>query len=127
MVPEMLKFCTHLTSINLANCFDMDSEIVVHSLKNCLKLEVIILINCVQFSEQQLTDLLTSLINLEYIDCTGTQDMIYCNCLNIVCSLIKLRNINVEPKYILFEKVDWQRMVSKFHQIKFGHSIMRVV
>ena len=125
--PEMFSFCTQLTNINLSNCFELESSVTVKSLKKCLNLEVIILLNCTQFTEQQLTDLLSSLVNLEYVDCTGTQEMIFCNCLNIVCSLLKLRKINVEPKYLLFEKIDWQRMVSNFKEISFGHSIRRML
>ena len=70
--------------------------------------------------------MLCCLPNLEYVDCTGTQGMGFCNCLNIVCSLHRLRNINVEPKYMILEKADWERMVRKFSLIKFGVSIMRM-
>ena len=122
----MFTLCIQLTHINLANCFDLDTRITLESLVECRNLEEIILINCTQFSEQELTRLLSSLLKLEYVDCTGTQEMIFCNGLAIVCSLVNLRNINLEPKYIYFERKDWQRMMSNFKHITFGHSITRM-
>ena len=73
-----------------------------------------------------MTDMLCSASNLEVVDCSGTQEMIFCNGLSIVCSLFNLRKINVEPKYTVFERDDWERLVKKFHFISFGHSIMRM-
>ena len=118
---------TNLTTLNLSNCFDFDPKVVMEGVKSSSKLKMIVLINCVQFTEQQLVEMLTSLTDLEYVDCTGTQEMMFCNCLYIICSLLRLRKINVEPKYIVFEKGDWQRIVRKFHFIQFGHSIMRMI
>ena len=125
--PTNLKYCCNLTNLNISNCFDLDAKIFMDSIQFCSKLEFLCFVNCTQFTEQDITEMLTSLINLTYVDGTGTQEIIFCNALNIVCSLHKLEAINLEPKYIVFERKDWQRMMSKFHWISFGHSIRRMV
>ena len=118
--------CTNLTTLNLSDCFDLDPVSTMKSVMNCKQLTAIYLVNCLQFTEKQITDMLSSCTKLEVVDCSGTQELIFCNFLIIVCSLWKLQKINVEPKYTVFEKRDWERVCRQFSQIQFGHSIMRM-
>ena len=124
--PSMIGLCANLTSLNLSHCFELEPLSTMRTVVKCKNLTAISLVNCLQFSEQQLTELLCSCVKLEYVDCSGTQDMIFCNCLSIVCSLSNLEKINVEPKYMFLEKRDWERLVRTFTKIQFGHSIMRM-
>ena len=121
-----LKFCINLSKLDMSGCWHINPEIVMAAVKHCSHLKEILLENCTQFTEQQMRDMLSSLEKLEFINCTGTQEMIYCNALQIISSLYELEAINVEPKYIIFERNDWKRLVEKFHLIRFGHSIMRM-
>ena len=121
-----LKFCLNLCKLDMSDCWNINPQLVIVAIQNCSHLKEISLENCTQFTEQQMTQMLTSLEKLEFINCTGTQDMIFCNGLQIVASLWYLKAFNVEPKYITFEKKDWERLVETFHLIKFGHLIMRM-
>ena len=122
----MIGLCCNLAILNLSNCSEVDPLIIMSGVEKCKSLTNISLVNCVQFSEQQMTQMLSMSQNLEYIDCTGTQEMIFCNGLTVVCSLWKLHSINLEPKYTYFERHDWERLVRTFYTIQFGHSIMRM-
>ena len=124
--PKMLeKFC-NLKNLDLSHCYMLEATSLLTNIVKCSHLTHIKLVHCTQFSEQQLTKLLCDLQNLEYADCTATQEMSFCNCLLVLCTLTKLRAINVEPKYIILERKDWERMIKQFNFITFGHSVMRM-
>ena len=123
---SMLSNFTNLKHLDLSHCFTLEPTSLITNILKCLSLKTIKLVQCDQFSEEQLTNLLCGLPNIEYADCSGTQDISFCNALLIVCSLNKLRTINLEPKYLLLENKDWKRMVTTFHFITFGRSIMRM-
>ena len=125
--PNHLIFCSSLTHLDISNCFEMDPERFVENVKSCQLLNYFILVNCTQFSEKHLTTMLSSLPNLRYIHGTGTEGISFCNALYIICSLLKLRAINLELKYIYFERSDWIRMMNRFPSIQFGHSISRML
>ena len=79
--------------------------------------------DCTQFTEHQIVRILCKLNNLEHVDASYTQGLQFCNALNVVCLLKCLRWINLEAKYPQYEKRDWQRLVSTFLSVQFGHSI----
>ena len=125
--PGKLRLCHNLTNLNILNCFELDTKLFTDCVKFWSNLQVFSFVNCTQFTEQEITYILTSLPNLYYVDGTGTQDIIFCNALNIVCSLMKLEAINLEPKYLYFERNDWTRLISQFKSISFGCSITRML
>ena len=113
--------------LDISGCTNIDATLFVDCIPQCKDLIQIEMVGCKQFSSSQMVRIMSNLPKLEWVDCTMASQIHFCDTYTIVCALICLRAINVEPNLSFSPIPDWHKLVSTFLSVQFGHSIMALL
>ena len=125
--PTYFLYFPYVQQLDVSGCNHFDTSLFVDCVTSLTNLIEIIMIGCTEFKESQLVRILINLQKLEIVDCTRATPLLFCNAYTVVSALRNLRIINVEPRYEVLELKDWKRLFSIFLDVKFGHSVTRIL